>query len=90
MKKSLEKPAEICYDELAVNEADSLKGEEPMRQSDTNICALYERLSREDDDVQGQSNSIVNQKQLLADYAKSQGFTNIRHYTDGAVIIGLS
>jgi DNA invertase Pin-like site-specific DNA recombinase len=53
-----------------------------MRQSETGICALYERLSREDDDVQGQSNSIVNQKQLLTDYAKSQGFTNIRHYTD--------
>jgi len=53
-----------------------------MRQSDANICALYERLSREDDDVQGQSNSIINQRQLLADYAKSQGFTNVRHYTD--------
>ena len=53
-----------------------------MRKSETKICALYERLSREDDDVQGQSNSITTQKQLLADYAKSQGFTNIRHYTD--------
>ena len=82
MKKSLEKCAAVCYNEDAVNEADSLKGEEPMRQSDTNICALYERLSREDDDIQGQSNSIVTQKQLLTDYAKSQGFTNIKHYTD--------
>ena len=82
MKKSLENSAATCYNEDAVNEADSLKGEEPMRQSDTNICALYERLSREDDDIQGQSNSIVTQKQLLMDYAKSQGFTNIRHYTD--------
>ena len=35
MKKSLEKCAAVCYNEDAVNEADSLKGEEPMRQSDT-------------------------------------------------------
>ena len=80
--KTVENPAEICYDEYAVNEADSLKGESPMRKSEVKICALYERLSREDDDVQGQSNSIITQKQLLTDYAKSQGFTNIRHYTD--------
>ena len=32
--------------------------------------ALYERLSR-DDELQGESNSITNQKQLLEDYAKS-------------------
>ena len=82
MKFAVESPAEICYDEVAVNEADSLKGDNPMRKSELKICALYERLSREDDDVQGQSNSITTQKQLLADYAKSQGFTNIRHYTD--------
>ena len=78
----IENHAEKCYDEVAVNEADSLKGDNPMRKSETKICALYERLSREDDDVQGQSNSITTQKQLLADYARSQGFTNIRHYTD--------
>ena len=82
IKVSVEKPTQICYDELAVNEADSLKGDSPMRKSDFFIDALYERLSREDDDVQGQSNSIVTQKQLLTDYAKSHGFTNTRHYTD--------
>ena len=34
-----------------------------MRKSDTNICALYERLSREDDDNHSgqQSNSIETQ-----------------------------
>ena len=53
-----------------------------MNSRSNKVTALYERLSREDDDVQGQSNSITTQKQLLADYAKSQGFTNIRHYTD--------
>ena len=82
MNNSLAITAETCYNNLAVNEADSPKGETPMRQSETGICALYERLSREDDDVQGQSNSIKNQRQLLADYAESQGFTNVRHYTD--------
>ena len=33
------------------------------------ITALYERLSR-DDELQGESNSIINQKQLLESYAK--------------------
>lgn len=47
-----------------------------------NIVALYERLSC-DDDLQGESNSITNQKAFLENYAKENGFgTNIRHYTD--------
>ncbi len=45
------------------------------------ITALYERLSR-DDESQGDSNSIVNQKRYLEGYAADHGFTNIRHYTD--------
>uniref|UniRef100_UPI0032205C73 recombinase n=1 Tax=uncultured Alistipes sp. TaxID=538949 RepID=UPI0032205C73 len=45
------------------------------------ITALYERLSR-DDEQQGESNSIINQKQYLEEYAKRQGFSNIRHFTD--------
>ena len=45
------------------------------------IDALYERLSR-DDDIAGDSNSIVNQKEYLETYAKQHGYTNIRHYTD--------
>ena len=45
------------------------------------ITALYERLSR-DDDQQGESNSIINQKKFLEDYAKSKGFTNLKHFTD--------
>lgn len=45
------------------------------------ITALYERLSR-DDELQGESNSISNQKKLLEDYANQQGFTNIKHFTD--------
>ena len=45
------------------------------------ITALYERLSR-DDDQAGDSNSIVNQKKYLESYAEQRGYTNIRHYTD--------
>ena len=45
------------------------------------IAALYERLSR-DDDLDGESNSIVNQKLYLQNYADEHGFTNCKHYTD--------
>lgn len=50
----------------------------------TKITALYERLSR-DDELQGESNSIINQKAFLEDYAKRNGFTSIRHFTDDGV-----
>ena len=40
------------------------------------ITALYERLSR-DDDLTGESNSIINQKKYLEDYARRNGFGNI-------------
>lgn len=46
-----------------------------------NICALYQRLSR-DDELQGESNSISNQKKILEDYARKNGFLNLRSYTD--------
>jgi len=39
IKVSVENPTEICYDELAVNDADSLKGDNPMRKSDFCIDA---------------------------------------------------
>jgi DNA invertase Pin-like site-specific DNA recombinase len=45
------------------------------------ITALYERLSR-DDDLTGDSNSIINQKKYLEAYAAQQGWGNIVHYTD--------
>ncbi|MGO5061702.1 DUF4368 domain-containing protein [Lawsonibacter sp. LCP25S3_F5] len=48
------------------------------------ITALYERLSR-DDDVEGESNSIQNQKKLLEDYAKQHGFPNPVHFTDDGI-----
>ena len=48
------------------------------------ITALYERLSR-DDDLEGESNSISNQKSQLEDYARSQGFPNPVHFTDDGI-----
>ena len=51
------------------------------RQTDTRITALYERLSR-DDDLTGDSNSIINQKRYLEGYAAQHGFSNCVHYTD--------
>lgn len=49
--------------------------------SKNRITALYERLSR-DDELAGDSNSIVNQKKMLEDYAKSNGYTDLVHFTD--------
>ncbi len=51
------------------------------RQTEEKITALYERLSR-DDELTGESNSIVNQKSMLEEYAKNNGFSNLVHYTD--------
>ena len=45
-------------------------------QDPNKITALYERLSRDDDQV-GDSNSIVNQKKYLESYAEQKGYTNI-------------
>ncbi len=45
------------------------------------ITALYERLSR-DDELQGESNSITNQKDYLENYARENGFDNIKHFSD--------
>ena len=51
-------------------------------QSQSNIVtALYCRLSR-DDDVQGDSNSIANQKKLLSKYAKEYGLSNTKYFVD--------
>ncbi len=51
------------------------------RQTEEKITVLYERLSR-DDDLTGDSNSILNQKRYLESYAAQRGYTNIVHYTD--------
>ena len=48
------------------------------------ITALYERLSR-DDELQGESNSIINQKKILEEYASKNNLSNIIHFTDDGI-----
>ena len=55
-----------------------------MAQTQGFMTALYERLSR-DDELNGESNSISNQKKLLEQYAKEHGFTNLIHFTDDGI-----
>jgi predicted site-specific integrase-resolvase len=67
---------EINIDTLA----DCPEKEEKMRQSET-ITALYLRLSR-DDELQGDSNSIINQKAILSKYAQENHFPNPVFFVD--------
>ena len=70
----------ICNPVLA--DCPPIKEEHSMsRQSDNKIAALYCRLSR-DDELQGDSNSIVNQKAILSKYAKENGFKNTLFFVD--------
>lgn len=48
--------------------------------------ALYERLSH-DDELQGESNSISHQKQILQEYAmpEAHSLTPVRHFTDDGI-----
>ena len=48
------------------------------------ITALYCRLSR-DDDLQGDSNSIINQRNILQKYADDNGFKNTVVFVDDMV-----
>ena len=50
----------------------------------TRYVALYERLSR-DDELQGESNSITNQKEMLESYARANGFTPFKHFSDDGI-----
>ncbi|MCD8381949.1 MAG: recombinase family protein [Clostridiales bacterium] len=49
--------------------------------NDDRITALYCRLSR-DDELQGDSNSIVNQKSMLQKYADDNDFSNTCYFVD--------
>ena len=53
----------------------------PRQTTQKLITALYPRLSHEDT-LQGESNSISNQKRILEAYAKQNGFSNLKWYTD--------
>ena len=52
-----------------------------VKKEEIKITALYERLSR-DDEQAGESNSIQNQKKYLEEYARQKGLRNIRHFYD--------
>ena len=60
-----------------------------MRQSNNKksrdvTAFLYERLSR-DDNLEGESYSIGNQKKLLTKVAKGKGYTNLVHFLDDGI-----
>lgn len=57
----------------------------PKKLGNGKITALYERLSR-DDDLTGDSNSIINQKKMLEDYAKP---TVLRIASTSQMMVGL-
>ena len=52
-----------------------------MNRQSNKITALYCRLSR-DDELQGESNSITNQKSIISKYAKEHGFQNTKFFVD--------
>ena len=49
------------------------------------MTALYCRLSDDDDDKDLESNSIINQKAILQDYAKRNGYLPIQIFTDDGI-----
>lgn len=53
----------------------------PIKGTDTGITALYCRLSQDDGNV-GDSDSIINQKKMLAEYAERNGYTPYQFYID--------
>ena len=57
------------------------KGAEELTRQSDKITAIYCRLSR-DDELAGESNSVVNQKAILTRYANEQGFPNIQYFVD--------
>ena len=70
----------MTYSNLVLADCPPNMEENIMKQSDK-ITALYCRLSH-DDDQQGDSNSIVNQRAFLTKFAKEKGFRNIEYFVD--------
>lgn len=48
------------------------------------MTAMYMRLSQ-DDELKGESNSIINQRKLLDDFAIQHGFENTKSYVDDGI-----
>lgn len=55
--------------------------DQQQNMQDEGITALYERLSQEDK-LEGESNSIANQKKILERYCREHGITAYRHYDE--------
>ena len=55
-----------------------------IKQAENKITALYCRLSQ-DDGREGESNSISNQKEILAQYARANGFHNTMFFVDDGI-----
>ena len=55
-----------------------------LKQAENKITALYCRLSQ-DDGREGESNSISNQKEILAQYARANGFHNTMFFVDDGI-----
>ena len=61
--------------------SDKYSQEKSLIENLDGITALYERLSR-DDALDGDSNSIINQRIILEEYARKKGYRNIVHYDE--------
>ena len=55
-----------------------------LKQAENKITALYCRLSQ-DDGREGESNSISNQKEILSQYARANGFHNTMFFVDDGI-----
>ena len=76
-----QKSAIIATSNPVLADCPPTKGAETMLRQSDKITALYCRLSR-DDELQGDSNSIVNQKAILSKYAKENHFSNTAFFVD--------
>jgi DNA invertase Pin-like site-specific DNA recombinase len=75
-------PAKLSEDSRANIRNAYTRGQQTQKQDEPEgITALYERLSQEDR-LEGESNSIANQKKILERYCKEHGYTGLRHYED--------
>ena len=63
-----------------LNNAEKVAGK-ISKTSQNGVTALYARLSR-DDELQGESNSITNQRKILCKYAEDNGFERTKFYYD--------
>ena len=81
MLKNKRKAAIIASSNPVLADCPPMKGAEIMLRQSDKITALYCRLSR-DDELQGDSNSIVNQKAILSKYAKENHFSNTLFFVD--------